>query len=87
MNYEKYYEPLVAVNSSDFNRCFYCGCEANHTDYIPPISFIHHWRDANSEAEFIAVPSCNECFDLLKKKTECRRCLSNTQKRNGNENT
>ncbi|APE04438.1 MULTISPECIES: hypothetical protein [unclassified Alteromonas] len=68
MNYEKYYEPLVAVNSSDFNRCFYCGCEANHTDYIPPISFIHHWRDANSEAEFIAVLSCNECFDILKKK-------------------
>ena len=67
MDYKKYYEPLVAVNSSDFNRCFYCGCEANHADYIPPISFIHDWRDGSREAEFIAVPSCNECFDLLKK--------------------
>lgn len=67
MDYTKYYEPLVAVSSVDFNKCFYCGCEASTPDYIPPVSFIHDWRDGSREAEFIAVPACNECVDLLKK--------------------
>lgn len=67
MDYKKYYEPLVAVHSVDFNKCFYCGCEASTPDYIPPISFIHDWRDGSRDAEFIAVPACNECAGLLKK--------------------
>ena len=65
-NYQKFYEPLNAVQSADFNRCIYCGCEAARPDFIPPIKFIHDWRDVNSSADFISVPSCNECFDLLK---------------------
>lgn len=65
-NYQKFYEPLNAVHSADFNRCIYCGCEAARADFIPPIKFIHDWRDVNSHADFISVPSCNECFDLLK---------------------
>ena len=65
-NYQKFYEPLNAVHSADFNRCIYCGCEAACPDFIPPIKFIHDWRDVNSSAEFICVPACNECFDLLK---------------------
>jgi hypothetical protein len=67
MDYTKYYEPLVAVHSVDFNKCFYCGCEAATSDYIPPIPFIQDWRDGRREAEFITVPSCNECVDLMKK--------------------
>lgn len=67
MDYEKYYEPLKAVHSSDFNRCIYCGCEASCSDYVPPISFIHDWRYGNREADFISVPACTECGDLLKK--------------------
>ena len=65
-NYQKFYEPLNAVHSADFNRCIYCGCEAARPDFIPPIKFIHDWRDVNSSADFVCVPSCNECFDLLK---------------------
>ena len=65
-NYQKFYEPLNAVQSADFNRCIYCGCEAARPDFIPPIKFIHDWRDVSSSADFICVPSCNECFDLLK---------------------
>ncbi|WP_377893107.1 hypothetical protein [Alteromonas sp. R78001] len=65
-NYQKFYEPLNAVHSADFNRCIYCGCEAARLDFIPPIKFIHDWRDVNSSADFISAPSCNECFDLLK---------------------
>ena len=45
-------------------------------------------------SELVAIEQRENSFkedlfnvDLLKKKTECRRCLSNTQKRNGNENT
>ena len=67
MDYKKYYEPLVAVHSVNFNQCFYCGCEASTPDYIPPVSFIHDWRDGSRAAEFIAVPACNECVDLLKR--------------------
>lgn len=67
MDYEKYYEPLKAVHSADFNRCIYCGCEASCSDYIPPINFIHDWRDASRDADFISVPSCTECRDLLRK--------------------
>ncbi len=67
MDYEKYYEPLKAVHSADFNRCIYCGCEASCSDFIPPINFIHEWRDASRDADFISVPSCTECRDLLRK--------------------
>ena len=66
MNYEKYYMPLRAVHAADFSRCIYCGCEMARNDFIPPIKFIHDWRSGSSDADFIAVPSCNECFDLLK---------------------
>lgn len=66
MNYEKYFDPLNAVHAADFNRCVYCGCESSVSDYIPPIKFIHDWRDGNTQAEFISVPSCTECYTLLK---------------------
>lgn len=67
MDYENYYERLSAVHSVDFNKCFYCGCEASELDFIPPISFIQEWKSASRNADFITVPSCFECFDLLKK--------------------
>ncbi|WP_334014671.1 hypothetical protein [Alteromonas sp. S167] len=65
-NYQKFYKPLHARHSADFGRCIYCGCESARQDYIPPIKFIHDWRDGNCEADFISVPACNECTDLLK---------------------
>ena len=67
MDYENYYERLSAVHSVDFNRCFYCGCEASKLDFIPPIYFIQEWKSASRNADFISVPACFECFDLLKK--------------------
>ena len=65
-NYQKFYQPLIAVNSEDFGRCFYCSCESARQDFIPPIKFIHDWQSGHLQADFISVPSCNECFDLLK---------------------
>ncbi len=65
-NYQKFYSTLSAVHSADFHRCIYCGCEAARQDFIPPIKFIHDWQNGNLQADFISVPSCNECFDLLK---------------------
>lgn len=67
MDYENYYERLSAIHSKDFNTCFYCGCEASSTDFIPPILFIQDWKSASKNADFISVPSCFECHDLLKK--------------------
>ena len=66
MNYEKYYSPLRAAHSADFHLCFYCGCESARNDFIPPMKFIHDWREGSKEADFISVPACNECHDLLK---------------------
>ena len=66
MNYEKYYSPLRAAHSADFHLCFYCGCESARNDFIPPMKFIHDWREGTKEADFISVPACNECHDLLK---------------------
>ncbi|APE00464.1 hypothetical protein BM526_00545 [Alteromonas mediterranea] len=66
LRYAKFYQPLRAVNSEDFGRCFYCGCETARQDFIPPIKFIHDWQSGHLQADFISVPSCNECFDLLK---------------------
>ncbi|WP_338519682.1 hypothetical protein [Alteromonas gracilis] len=66
MNYEKYYSPLRAVHSADFHRCVYCGCESALNDFIPPVKFIHEWREVSKEADFISVPTCIECHDLLK---------------------
>ena len=65
-NYQKFYQPLIAVNSEDFGRCFYCGCETARQDFVPPIKFIHDWQSGHLQADFISAPSCNECFDLLK---------------------
>ena len=65
-NYQKFYQPLNAVHSADFNRCIYCGCEAARQDFIPPIKFIHDWQDGHLQADFISVPACNECTELLK---------------------
>lgn len=67
MDYESYYDRLSAVHSIDFNKCFYCGCEASEFDYSPPIAYIHEWKDGSRSADFIAVPCCYECYGLLKK--------------------
>ncbi len=64
-NYQKFYQPLHAVHSADSNRCIYCGCEAARQDFIPPIKFIHDWQDGHLQADFISVPACNECTELL----------------------
>ncbi|WP_218312579.1 hypothetical protein [Alteromonas antoniana] len=66
MDYDKYFKPLRAIHSANFNTCFYCGCDATAQDYIPPISFIHEYTNSRSVADFIKVPACNECFDMVK---------------------
>ncbi len=67
MDYESYYDRLSAVHSIDFNKCFYCGCEASELDFAPPIKFIQEWKNGRRIADFITIPSCFECHDLLKR--------------------
>jgi len=65
---ENLYKSLIAVNSNDFNTCFYCGDDSVSEDYVPPIkqskNHIH-----NIDADFLKVPSCSECSDFLKNNT------------------
>ncbi|MEZ9398715.1 hypothetical protein AB4393_18760 [Vibrio splendidus] len=35
-------------------------------DLVPPLRFAHHYLVTREEAEFLSVPSCQECFDYVK---------------------
>lgn len=60
------YRPLRAVSSKDFNTCFYCGCIATLQDLAPPIQFAEFYLKTREDADFYQVPSCKECFQILK---------------------
>ena len=66
MAYEKFYQPLRAVNAADFNTCYYCGCVASGEDFVPPLAEIAAYKRADSGADFIRVPACGECARVLK---------------------
>tara|TARA_B100000953_G_C18000286_1_gene414882 strand:- start:428 stop:1225 length:798 start_codon:yes stop_codon:yes gene_type:complete len=60
------YRQMSAVNSSDFNTCFYCGCIATQYDLAPPLKYAEFYLKTREDADFYQVPSCQECFDFLK---------------------
>lgn len=61
------YRSLIAVNGTEFNTCYYCGCIATEVDLVPPLRYASFYLLTRSEADFLAVPSCKECCDILKK--------------------
>ncbi|MBE0367840.1 hypothetical protein [Pseudoalteromonas aurantia] len=61
----KYYQNGLA-KSVEFNQCcYYCGCEATHIDYCPPLQHCELVIEFSETADFITVPSCYECHGLL----------------------
>lgn len=60
-----YYQTAFATHAADFNRCFYCGCEATDKDYCPPLSHCKSVLDFAEQSDFIAINSCYECAALL----------------------
>ncbi len=60
------YRELRAAHYRDFNKCFYCGCDATERDLVPPLVFASFFLSTREEADFLSVPSCKECYDLLR---------------------
>jgi len=60
------YRQMSALHAGNFNRCFYCGCIATEYDLVPPIKYAQFYLKTREEADFYKVPSCRECFYLLK---------------------
>ncbi|MCM2681164.1 hypothetical protein [Echinimonas agarilytica] len=57
------YQRLIAINSEDFNCCFYCGCVATEYDLAPPTSIRNVIQPHSDNLE---IPACRECHQLLK---------------------
>jgi len=66
MTADTHYHLLVPTRSNHFNTCFYCGCIAATHDYAPPQQYLQFYLATREASEFLKVPSCNECFELLK---------------------
>jgi hypothetical protein len=60
------YHLLVPSRSNHFNTCFYCGCIAATHDYAPPQQYAEFYLATREPSEFLKIPCCNECFELLK---------------------
>ncbi|MBZ9611646.1 hypothetical protein [Rheinheimera maricola] len=60
------YNLLVPSRSNYFNTCFYCGCIAARHDYAPPLQYVEFYLATREPSEFLKIPSCNECVELLK---------------------
>lgn len=60
------YNLLVPTRSNHFNTCFYCGCIAATYDYAPPLQYVEFYLATREPSEFLKIPSCNECHELLK---------------------
>lgn len=60
------YHLLVPTRSNHFNTCFYCGCIAATYDYAPPLQYVEFYHATREPSEFLKIPTCNECHELLK---------------------
>lgn len=61
----QYYQQAYACNQSNFNQCFYCGCEATERDHCPPLHMLQSIIDLSEDADFISIAACYECHALL----------------------
>jgi|TARA_B110000208_G_scaffold181644_1_gene232601 hypothetical protein len=59
------YIPIIPVNYLDVGTCFYCGCESELTDHIPPIRYIDFHLETNTVDNYSLVPCCKECLNFL----------------------
>jgi hypothetical protein len=66
INDDDLYRQINAVHGKDFHTCFYCGCIATKTDFVPPIKYAEFYLKAREDADFYKVPSCQECFEILR---------------------
>lgn len=63
--YGNKYQPMVSASISDTRLCFYCGDIAQCKDHQPPICHADRINSSDGEVEYLLIPSCNECNQLL----------------------
>src|SRR5690606_17590509 len=63
---DTHYHLLVPTHSNHFNTCFYCGCIAATHDYAPPQQYLEFYLATREASEFLKIPVCNECHELVK---------------------
>lgn len=66
MTADTHYHLLVPIRSNHFNTCFYCGCIAATHDYAPPLQYLQFYLATREASEFLKIPVCNECHELVK---------------------
>ena len=59
------YSSIIPVSYLDVGICFYCGCESEFSDYVPPIRYKNFYIRTNETAVFSSVPCCKECLNFL----------------------
>ena len=62
---EDHYTPLTPANYLDAGLCFYCGCESDLDDYVPPIIDLEVSLKITITQIYVAVPCCDECSIFL----------------------
>lgn len=66
MTADTHYHLLTPTHSHSFNTCFYCGCIAATHDYAPPQQYLEFYLATREASEFLKIPVCNECHELVK---------------------
>ena len=54
------------VHYQDTGLCYYCGCESEFDDYVPPKEDIPFYLKSGESCSFAIVPTCKECIGFLK---------------------
>ena len=65
--YEEVYSHAIPVNVQDVGVCYYCGCEAEYQDFVPPKSWISYYLTSGESCSLAIIPTCKECISFLKK--------------------
>jgi hypothetical protein len=59
------YSPIIPMSYLDIGVCYYCGCEADASDYVPPKKYFEFYLRSGKHESFAIVPSCKECVGFL----------------------
>lgn len=63
---DEVFSRMSPISVEDVGKCYYCGCEATHDDYVPPIATASYYIRTGDNCSFIIAPCCNECHTFLK---------------------
>lgn len=66
----RHYGHIHPTKTEDIGVCFYCGCEADKEDYVPPLKQYQFYVETSPDFQAMIIPSCMECAEILKECVE-----------------